>query len=94
MSDKPSISVPPETDLLCIALCVVAQESTQPDLVRTVMIALYETELGREYVRKFPLSAAAGRFDIMGAHIIDKDAFYEGLRHHEEQTGRDYPGAH
>ncbi|WKW84852.1 hypothetical protein SEA_JAMZY_61 [Gordonia phage Jamzy] len=83
--------MPPETDLLCIALGIVAQESDSPALVRTALIALYETEIGRTYLQKFPLNVAA-RYDIAGAHVIDREAFHEELKRREERRGFDYRG--
>ncbi|WNN96152.1 hypothetical protein SEA_NODIGI_61 [Gordonia phage Nodigi] len=84
-----AVGMPPETDLLCTALSIIAQESTQPDLVRTAMIALYETEVGRDHVRKYPLNAAGSRTLGIDMLVPGPETFCTSF---EDDRRTDYPG--
>jgi len=44
-----------EVDLLLYALTSIATESTEPDIVRLALIALYETPRGRAHLSANPI---------------------------------------
>lgn len=44
-----------EIDILTAALAAIAYESTDPESVRIALVALYETERGRAYLKANPI---------------------------------------
>lgn len=51
MTDRP----PLDEELMLTTLASIAMESTEPSTIRMAMIALYETEAGRNFLQNNPI---------------------------------------